>query len=213
MCILTHNKMRWLRHKQASWDPSRLVLNPSNEYRSEVETDLTGVSSSTWCQLLPLHPYAVITVGLGWLKLLKFCEYCMSSLSQFEDSHFVFFSTKLFVISDNCWLKTQIQIIPVLIEAPEDVKLVMGPQSENKEKLFSHRAHGQESISEEITNPQRLYLATCNLTSVVLTARETRYPHSPVFNFKWNQLLDCLLSGVQSGIRQQTSPHCFPLLP
>lgn len=55
----------------------------------------------------------------------------------------------------------------------------MGPQSENEEKLFSHRAHGQESISEEITNPQRLYLATCNLTSVVLTARERLATHIP----------------------------------
>lgn len=50
-----------------------------------------------------------------------------------------------------------------------------------KRKLFNQSAHGGEWISSEITNPKRVYLAACNLTSHVLSARERALPTFPTF--------------------------------
>lgn len=113
-----------------------------------------------------------------WVKLRQKLRYSTCEVykiqEKYRDNSLIFWQQhkkSLMVI------KVQIKSIPLhqMIQ-----HLQWGLQSENKKKLFSHRAHGEESISEEITRPQRVYLATCNLTSVVLTARkrlDTTFPH------------------------------------
>ena len=84
-----------------------------------------------------------------------------------------------------------------------------GPQSEMNRRSWS-RSMGRNRYLET-TKPQRGYLATCNLTCVVLSARNRLAGHIPPCSTS-NGTNYCLLCGVQSGIRQQNLPHRFFLL-